>query len=206
MMAVGWMARLNQFAWRGAATERCDLCGTALPAQHAHLVEPASHRLLCACGACALLFEPTAAARFRRVPGYAALLDELALSDTDWDALGVPVDIAFFFDSSVEHRPVGLYPGAAGVVRASINADSWERLKRSQPVLAALSPDVEALLVNRLNGARECYRMPIDRCYALAGLIRQHWRGLSGGTEVWQEVQRYFQQLRRELAPRVAHA
>jgi hypothetical protein len=27
-------------------------------------------------------------------------------------------------------------------------------------------------------------------------LIRTHWRGLSGGTEVWQELTRYFAGLR----------
>jgi len=206
MSAAGnWVARLNAFARRVGAPDRCDLCGIALSPGHAHLVEPASHRLLCACMGCALLFEPGAGTRFRRVPRYAMLLGDLALSDEDWRALGVPVDIAFFFESSVDRRPVGLYPGAAGVVQASIDDEAWARLKQASPLLAALSPDVEALLVNRMNGARECYRMPIDRCYALAGLIRRHWRGLSGGSEVWQVIQRYFQQLRRELSPQVAH-
>ena len=30
--------------------------------------------------------------------------------------------------------------------------------------------------------------VPIDQCYRLSGLIRLHWRGLSGGSEVWEEV------------------
>ena len=67
----------------------------------------------------------------------------------------------------------------------------------ANPVLTELEPDVEALLVNRTNGAREYYRAPIDRCYALAGLIRTHWRGLSGGSEVWDAVSmQYFAELR----------
>ena len=32
------------------------------------------------------------------------------------------------------------------------------------------------------------YIVPIDECYRLVGLIRMHWRGLSGGTEVWKEI------------------
>ena len=42
-------------------------------------------------------------------------------------------------------------------------------------------PDVEALLVNRVGAVREYFIVPIDECYKLVGLIRLHWRGLSGG-------------------------
>ena len=49
-------------------------------------------------------------------------------------------------------------------------------------MLAELEPDVEALLVNRMKGERAYYRAPIDECFKLVGLIRMHWRGLSGGT------------------------
>ncbi len=45
-------------------------------------------------------------------------------------------------------------------------------------MLAELEPDVEALLVNRMNGERAYYRTPIDECFKLVGLIRAHWRGL----------------------------
>jgi hypothetical protein len=37
--------------------------------------------------------------------------------------------------------------------------------------------------------------MPIDECYRLVGLIRLNWRGLSGGSEVWEEVDKFFEQL-----------
>ena len=66
-------------------------------------------------------------------------------------------------------------------------------------MLAHLDPDVEALLVNRMNGAREYYLVSIDRCYALIGLIRSHWRGLSGGAEVWEAVRDYFGTLRDDV-------
>ena len=60
------------------------------------------------------------------------------------------------------------------------------------PVLREFEPDVEALLVNRVGPAREYYRVGIDECYKLAGLIRIHWRGLSGGQAVWDEIGRFF--------------
>jgi hypothetical protein len=37
----------------------------------------------------------------------------------------------------------------------------------------------------------------MDECYGLVGLIRTRWRGLSGGREVWEEIERFFEELRR---------
>jgi hypothetical protein len=40
--------------------------------------------------------------------------------------------------------------------------------------------------------------VPIDECFKLVGLIRAHWRGLSGGTEVWQQMAQFFADLKRK--------
>ena len=64
------------------------------------------------------------------------------------------------------------------------------------PLLATLEPDVEALLINRVSGARDHYIAPIDRCFELVGLIRISWRGLSGGQEVWERIDNFFAELR----------
>jgi Ni,Fe-hydrogenase III large subunit len=61
--------------------------------------------------------------------------------------------------------------------------------------------DIEALLVNRVGYAHdlsraEYYIAPIDECYRLVGLIRANWKGLSGGSEVWSEIGRFFSGLR----------
>jgi hypothetical protein len=71
------------------------------------------------------------------------------------------------------------------------------------PALRGMKPDVEALLVNRVGHAREATKAeyfiaPMDECYKLVGLIRSQWRGLSGGTEVWQEIGNYFTALRQK--------
>jgi hypothetical protein len=55
---------------------------------------------------------------------------------------------------------------------------------------------VEALLVRRLGAARDYYRLSIDECFRLVGLVRMHWRGISGGAEVWKEIDQYFARLR----------
>jgi hypothetical protein len=72
---------------------------------------------------------------------------------------------------------------------------------RDNPVLTELEPDVEALLVNRVGQASESstaeyYFAPIDECFRLVGLIRMSWKGLSGGTEVWVEISRFFSPLK----------
>jgi hypothetical protein len=58
-----------------------------------------------------------------------------------------------------------------------------------------MSPDVEALLVNRVGTKRDYYLVPIDVCFELVGLIRVHWRGLSGGDLVWDEIEKFFARL-----------
>ncbi|MGO9599484.1 MAG: DUF5947 family protein [Isosphaeraceae bacterium] len=45
---------------------------------------------------------------------------------------------------------------------------------------------------SRVGEARAHYCVGIDQCYRLAGLIRKHWRGFSGGAKVWVEIDRYF--------------
>ena len=57
-----------------------------------------------------------------------------------------------------------------------------------------------ALLINRVGERDEGYLLGIDECFRLAGLIRASWRGLSGGTEVWGEIGRFFAGLRQRAA------
>jgi len=72
----------------------------------------------------------------------------------------------------------------------------------NNPVLDRLKPDVEALLVNRVGSAREYFIAPIDACYELVGVIRQNWRGFSGGETVWTEIKRIFVRLAGQATPR----
>jgi hypothetical protein len=68
-----------------------------------------------------------------------------------------------------------------------------------------MEADVEALLVNRVNNARDYFVAPIDQCYRLVGLIRTHWRGLSGGPAAWQQVGAFFEEL-KQRCPEVRRA
>jgi hypothetical protein len=180
--------RLAQLARRRPpALERCELCGAPIGADHRHLMEPRSRELLCACRACALLFDR--GGRYTLVPTRRLRLDGSQLSDLDWEQLRLPVEIAFFLHSSVESRDMAFYPSPLGATES--------RLPLELPVLRTLQPDVEALLVDRHKGAREHWIVPIDDCFRLVGVIRTHWRGLTGGREVWAEIAEFFAGLER---------
>ena len=90
-----------------------------------------------------------------------------------------------------------MYPSPGGATEAMLSGEAWQGLVTDNPAMATLLPDVEALLVNRVAQASEYFRVPIDECYKLVGLIRTHWRGLSGGTEVWREIGAFFTALQR---------
>ena len=83
---------------------------------------------------------------------------------------------------------IALYPSPAGATESVVDAGAWETLMAENPVLREFEPDVEGLLVNRVGASRDCFRVGIDQCYRLVGLIRTHWRGLSGGAKVWGEI------------------
>jgi hypothetical protein len=59
------------------------------------------------------------------------------------------------------------------------------------------SPSPGDIPRDEMNHTPRYYRAPIDQCFRLVGIIRTHWRGLSGGGEVWQEIETFFQQLDR---------
>jgi hypothetical protein len=181
------------------AEERCDLCGEPIASQHRHLIDVEDRRLLCACRPCSILFDHKGAGggHFRLLPDRSRRMVDLDLDDALWRSFEIPVDLAFFFHSSAAGRVVAFYPAPAGATESLLSLDAWNELVQRNPVLAALEPDVEALLVNR-TGEPEHFVVPVDRCYELVGLIRTHWRGFSGGAEVWRHIDGFFDRLRRD--------
>jgi hypothetical protein len=179
--------------------DRCDLCGEPIPPEHRHLFDLSTRELMCACQACRLLFERPAAggggAHYRLVPDRRLELEDFVMDDAAWARLRIPVEMAFFFYSSEAERVQAFYPGPMGATESLLELGAWDDLARDNPVLDTLEPDVEALLVNRARGARGYFVVPIEDCYRLAGLIRTRWRGLSGGEEVWKEIDVFFKEV-----------
>ena len=202
--------RLQRLAQRAAApapgppgpdaAERCDVCGEPMAPVHRHIADLEQRRLLCACNACRILFDRTAAGgdRFRLIPERPRAVPGFVLDDAAWAALRIPVDMAFFFVSTPAGRVVALYPGPMGATESQLDLAAWDDLVAANPVLERMEPDVEALLVHRAGTARDHVIVPIDRAYALVGVIREHWNGLGGGNAVWREIARFFEDLAKE--------
>jgi hypothetical protein len=190
-------AALRRFIPKRAPVETCDMCSAPVGVEHDHLVEPATRKINCACQACALLFSGQAGTKYKRVPRRARFLTDFQLSDAQWDGLLLPISMAFFFFSTPANKMVALYPSPAGPTESLLTLDAWEEIVAENPILREMESDVEALLVNRVGPLREYYLAPIDECYKLVGLIRAHWRGLSGGTEVWREINAFFAALKQ---------
>src|SRR5579859_4437602 len=183
------------------SAERCELCSLEICSEHPHLIEVTQRKLLCTCDACALLFSGRAGTKYKRVPRDIRLLANFHLTDAEWDGLLIPINLAFFFKNSLDSRVTALYPSPAGATESLLPLEAWTSIEQDNPALNSMEADVEALLVNRVGAARglspaEYYVVPIDACYKLVGLIRMHWRGLSGGTEVWKEIGAFFTELR----------
>jgi hypothetical protein len=64
-----------------------------------------------------------------------------------------------------------------------------------------LTPDVEALLIQRAGDGFECFLVPIDACYELVGLVRMHWKGFDGGQEAWEAIDGFFDAVRERSRP-----
>lgn len=190
--------------------ERCDLCGAPVGPGHAHLIEPAARKLMCACQACSLLFPANGPTKYKRVPRRIRFLSQFRMTNAAWDSLLIPIGMAFFVESSVEKRVLAFYPSPAGATESMLPLDAWNDIVRENPSIGGMEQDVEALLVNRigaeLGADGEYFLAPIDICYELVGLIRTRWRGLSGGAEMWQEIRQFFDELRRRAATETSHA
>jgi hypothetical protein len=199
--APGGLASLRRFVQKRPAVEVCELCAVRLAEEHQHLVDPRSHRILCTCDACAILFSGDGQTQYRRVSRDVQYLENFCLDDALWNSLMIPIGLVFFYISSVSGEVAALYPSPAGATESAIDAELWEEIVLLNPVLRKMSADIEGLLVNRANQEREYYLAPIDECYKLTGLIRKHWSGFSGGSEVWEAIGNYFAALKERSRP-----
>lgn len=187
-----------------AAGARCELCGRSLPPVHEHLAADGD-ALSCACAACAILFAQAGAGGRRRIPRGPPRRVALAPDDPVWRGLELPVELAFVWDAGPAVRAA--YPGPGGAIESLVERAAWEALLRRAPELAGIAPRLEAVLIDRRRAAARveatrpsAWRLPIDRCYALAGRVRAAWRGLGGGGDVQGEVDRFLAELAAEEA------
>lgn len=178
--------------------EHCELCSEVIPPDHCHLLNLSNRALVCACQACSSLFNEKGinGEKYRLVPRRYLVLPDFRMADEQWDSLMIPVNMVYIFRVASTQRAKAFYPSPAGAMESLLSLQSWEMLVSDNPLLEDMETEVEALLINRVGEAREYYIVPIDCCYELIGLIRTSWRGLSGGSEVWEAIAAFFANIR----------
>ncbi len=180
--------------------ERCEMCSEPIADEHQHVVNVAARQLMCVCRGCYLLFiDSHAELRYRAVPDRYLAFPDFALDRRTWEALQIPVGMAFFFRNSAQDRVVAFYPGPAGATESELDLEAWAAMSAAEPRLGLLADDVEALLV-RLSSDTEaeqptCYLVPIDACYEFVGRLRMLWRGFDGGQEAREFIDDFFARL-----------
>ena len=187
-----------------SAGERCEMCAEPVADEHQHVVNVAARQLMCVCRACYLLFtDASANLRYRAVPDRFLSFPDFGLGRREWEALQIPVGVAFFFRNSALDRTVAFYPGPAGATESELDIATWAAATRD-PRVGLLADDVEALLVRVPDDtsappsdvaglpATETFLVPIDACYEFVGGLRLLWRGFDGGAEARDFIDGFF--------------
>ena len=197
------LARMRTLAKEGAgrsdgppksAAERCDLCRTTLPDDHRHMLHLVDRRIVCTCEACWALYSGNA--EYRPTGMRTIWLEEFECSAEMWAAFQIPIGLAFFMRSTVTDSVVAFYPSPAGATESELSLEAWDAVVQANPILEQLESDAEALVVNRISEPPQYAIVPIDQCYALVGLIKSRWEGISGGSAIEQAVPEFFAALR----------
>lgn len=182
-----------------AAGERCEMCAEDIADEHQHVVNLEGRQLMCVCRGCYLLFTDTEAElRFRAIPDRYLAFPDFALDRRQWEALQIPVGLAFFFYNSALGRTVAFYPGPAGATESELDLQAWADIRAADPRADTIAADTEALLVrvpDDETASPQAYLVPIDACYEFVGRLRMMWHGFDGGQDVRNYIDEFFELL-----------
>jgi hypothetical protein len=178
------------------AGERCEMCAEQIADEHQHVVNIEGRQLMCVCRGCYLLFTETQAElRYRAIPDRYLVFRDFALDRRHWEALQIPVGLAFFFRNSALDRTVAFYPGPAGATESELDLKAWNEIRAADPRVEMLADDTEAVLVrvpDDETATPQSYLLPIDACYEFVGRLRMLWHGFDGGQQVREFIDEFF--------------
>jgi hypothetical protein len=160
----------------------------------AMLLDLTQRRIVCVCETCWSL--RSGDPEFRP-PGTRTLwLEDFVMPDAVWAAFQIPIGLAFLMRSTVTGAVVALYPSPAGATESELELTAWDALRDANPILERLEPDAEALIVDRTSAEHRYAIVGVDRCYALVGLVKERWSGITGGPGVAIAIAGFFEDLR----------
>ncbi|HVS95528.1 MAG TPA: DUF5947 family protein [Puia sp.] len=175
--------------------EPCGFCGQRLQTDHRHMLDTTDWKMVCVCEVCAIIH--VVQGRYRLVPQRQLFMEALRFPDGRWQEFAVPVSVAFFVNDSRRGGIVAYYPVAAGWMESTmLRMEAWNGLLADNPLLAGMSPDIEAFLVDRLTDPAQHFIVPMDTCFQLIGTIRKNWKGICGGSEVTDAIRGFFVRLK----------
>jgi Family of unknown function (DUF5947) len=188
------LSRINSRRPVPQAGERCEMCAEQIADEHSHVVNVTGRQLMCVCRGCYLLFtDPDAELRYRSVPDRYLSLPGLTVDRRAWEAMQIPVGLAFFFRNSALDRFVAFYPGPAGACESELDVQAFADLTVEDARIQSIADDVEALLIRVPDsGAPECFLVPIDACYEFVGGLRMRWHGFDGGQQAREFIDGFF--------------
>jgi hypothetical protein len=182
------------------ASGTCELCPIGIGEHHRHLLDLTQRRIVCVCETCWSL--RSGDPEFRP-PGTRKLwLEDFVMPDEVWAAFQIPIGLAFLMRSTVTGGVVALYPSPAGATESELELTAWDALRDANPILERLEPDAEALIVDRTAAEHRYAIVGVDRCYALVGLVKERWSGITGGPGVAIAIAGFFEDLRAQAARR----
>src|SRR5215471_4339079 len=126
------LATLARLARPQAAVEQCEFCSLPLNPVHRHLLEVATLKIICACDPCALRFE-NVVGRWKLIPRQARALPQFKLTDAEWDAFALPINLAFVFQSTRLGKLIAMYPSPAGAMESLLPLANWKALAAANP-------------------------------------------------------------------------
>src|SRR5262249_56878777 len=121
---------------------RCELGAVPIADQPDHVVALGQRGLLCACHGCYLLFTAQGAGghRYRAVPDRYLAFPDFELAPAQWDALQIPVSVAFFFVNSSLGRVAAFYPSPAGATESLLSLATRDHVVAANPQLTTRPP------------------------------------------------------------------
>ena len=170
--------------------EHCNFCNSELTSEHRHLVDTSTMRFMCTCDMCMIV--QAVKGNYKPLPQRYLQLNDFKMSDELWSDFLIPVNMAFFVLKSNQNGAVAFYPAPTGATESKLKMEPWYEMQELNPLLKDLMPDLEALLVNRLESTNKYFIVPIDSCYKLIGMIRTAWKGIHGGSEVNDIINKFF--------------
>ena len=120
-----------------------------------------------------------------------------------WQELGVPAALAYVTCDGRRRHWFAVCPGPDGATLHPLPGDAWGEVALAVPLIAALDPDREALLVcggqhqvgSDGSGDLGVVLAPLAICHRLVDGLSPFWRGLDGGNQAWRAIDGFIAEL-----------